>query len=83
MTSLAERREYLDGGLTTIACETCESQVRAGRRSAMQTSVQWAGPACARLSALAGGRPTALVPTCPALRDSLDRAIREGRLEVD
>ncbi|SDT52350.1 hypothetical protein [Actinoplanes derwentensis] len=79
---MTERQEYLTGGLTAIACETCGQPVRAGRRSAAQTSVQWAGPACEQLSALAGGRPTALVPTCPALRASLDRAIREGRLEV-
>jgi hypothetical protein len=34
------------------------------------------------LTAEAGGRPTALVPTCPKLRESIDRAVREGRLEV-
>ncbi|HWS32996.1 MAG TPA: hypothetical protein VN408_09670 [Actinoplanes sp.] len=65
-----------------VSCEVCGCQVRAGRRSVMQTSVQWSGTACEQLAALAGGRPTALVPTCPALRVSLDRAIREGRLEV-
>ena len=35
-----------------------------------------------RLAEAAGDRPTALVPTCPNLRETLDRAVREGRLEV-
>ncbi|WP_236642730.1 hypothetical protein [Actinoplanes utahensis] len=77
-----ERQEYLDGGLTDVRCGGCGRTVRAGRRSAMQTSVQWPGRSCERLAATAAGRPAALVPTCPELRESLDRAIREGRLEV-
>jgi hypothetical protein len=79
-----ERQEYLAGGLTEVRCEACGRPVRAGKRSVMQTSVQWSGPACDRLSetAAAAGRPTALVPTCPELRESIDRAVREGRLEV-
>ncbi|MBG0565046.1 hypothetical protein [Actinoplanes aureus] len=68
--------------LTGLRCDSCGQGVQAGKRSAMQTSVQWAGPACPLLAAAAGGRPTALVPTCPDLRDSIDRAVREGRLEV-
>jgi hypothetical protein len=78
----AERYEYLAGGLTEVRCEGCGHLVRAGKRSSMQTSVQWAGQACERLAATAAGRPTALVPTCPELRASIERAVREGRLEV-
>lgn len=77
-----ERREYLEGGLIGIGCDGCGMPVRAGKRSTMQTSVQWSGRACALLADQAGGRPTALVPTCPKLRESIDRAVREGRLEV-
>jgi hypothetical protein len=77
-----ERQEYLAGGLAEMRCEACGRPVRAGKRSAMQTSVQWSGPACDRLAEAAAGRPTALVPTCPELRESIDRAVREGRLEV-
>jgi hypothetical protein len=83
--SLAERRAYLEGNLTEIRCGNCGAEVRARKSSPQQTSVQWSAPAagaCARLAAAAGGRPTALVPTCPDLRDSIDRAVREGRLEV-
>ncbi|MEV6600007.1 hypothetical protein AB0M36_24590 [Actinoplanes sp. NPDC051346] len=88
MTSdtLAERREYLEEGLSDIGCARCGALVRAGKRSPQQTSVQWtvrAANACAALAtAHAAGRPAALVPTCPDLRDTIDRAVREGRLEV-
>ncbi|MEV0895591.1 hypothetical protein [Actinoplanes sp. NPDC049802] len=77
-----ERRDHLEGGLADIGCDGCGIGVRAGKRSAMQTSVQWRGHACELIAEVAGGRPTALVPTCPQLRESIDRAIREGRLEV-
>lgn len=84
--TLAERREYLEGGLAEIGCARCGAQVRAGKRSPQQTSVQWtprAERACPTLAeATATGRPAALVPTCPALRESIDSAVREGRLEV-
>jgi len=83
--TLAERRAYLEGGLTEISCGHCGARVRARKASPQQTSVQWSTPAarsCARLAAAAGDRPTALVPTCPELRDSIDGAVREGRLEV-
>jgi len=83
--ALAERDEYLEGGLTEVRCDLCGTLVRARKASPMQTSVQWTGSAarsCMRLEAAAAGRPTALVPTCPDLRDSLDRAVREGRLVV-
>jgi hypothetical protein len=82
--TLAERDEYLEGGLTDVRCDLCGTLVRARKASPQQTSVQWTRPAarsCIRLGA-AGGRPHALVPTCPDLRDSIDRAAREGRLEV-
>jgi hypothetical protein len=77
-----ERSEYLEGGLAGVTCDECGMPVRAGKRSTMQTSVQWTGGACALLIAEAGGRPAGLVPTCPKLRESIDRAVREGRLEV-
>ena len=80
--TVTERQEYLTGGLAEVRCEACGRLVQAGKRSVMQTSVQWSGPACDRLAEVAAGRPTALVPTCPELWASIDRAVREGRLEV-
>ncbi|WP_229074202.1 hypothetical protein [Actinoplanes sp. DH11] len=80
--AVRERDEYLRGGLAGVGCDSCGVLVRAGKRSAAQTSVQWSGRSCRRLADLAGTRPAALVPTCPDLRDSIERAVREGRLEV-
>jgi hypothetical protein len=68
--------------LTDLGCDSCGQRVQASKRSVLHTSVQWTGRACERLAEAAGDRPTALVPTCPFLRDSIDRAVREGRLEV-
>jgi hypothetical protein len=83
--TLVERDEYLSGGLSDVRCDLCGTMVRARKASPMQTSVQWtraAARSCVRLETAAAGRPTALVPTCPDLRDSIDRAVREGRLAV-
>ena len=80
--TLAERRDHLDGNFTSIRCESCGTLVRARKSSLQQTSVQWSAGACDRVASTAGDRPTALVPTCPALRDSIDGAVRAGRLEV-
>jgi len=84
--TLTERWEYLEGGLAELSCARCDARVRARKLSPQQTSVQWsaqAGRQCLELAAAAAaGRPAALVPTCPALRDSIDRAVREGYLEV-
>jgi hypothetical protein len=80
----AERDEYLRGGLAGIGCDRCGAAVLAGKRSSAQTSVQWPAGGCSRLlaEAAAVARPPALVPTCPELRASIERAVREGRLEV-
>jgi hypothetical protein len=84
--TVAERQEYLDGGLVPVACGRCPALVRAKKLSPQQTSVQWTTAAarhCVELAAAAVlGRPPALVPTCPDLRESIDRAVRDGRLEV-
>jgi hypothetical protein len=78
----SERDDYLLGGLSVIGCDQCGATVLAGKRSAMQTSVQGPSGGCSRLLGEADGWPPALVPTCPELRASIERAVREGRLEV-
>jgi hypothetical protein len=84
--TLAERRDYLEGGLAEVRCGRCDARVRARKLSPQQTSVQWTARAarqCRELAAAAAaGRLTALVPTCPDLRAGIDRAAHEGRLEV-
>jgi hypothetical protein len=81
--TLADRRGYLEGGLTDVCCDDCGAQVRVKKMSAAHTSVQWTGPAtrcCLEFAGRPG--PSALVPTCVRLRASIERAVREGRLGV-
>jgi hypothetical protein len=81
--TLADRRGYLEGGLTEVCCDECGAQVRAKKMSPAQTSVQWTTPAARRcLEFAARPEPSALVPTCGLLRASIERAVREGRLGV-
>ncbi|MEU4691635.1 hypothetical protein [Actinoplanes sp. NPDC023714] len=82
MTPPSERESYLLGGLSAVSCDRCGASVLAGKRSAMQTSVQWPGGGCADLLSSAAGRPPALVPTCSHLRDSIERAAGEGRWDA-
>jgi hypothetical protein len=69
-----------------VACDRCAAVVLAAKFSPQHTSVQWtlaATAACAEFSAReAAGERSALIDTCASLRDSLDRAAAEGRLEV-
>jgi hypothetical protein len=69
-----------------VECGRCGAGVLAAKFSPQHTSVQWtaaAVSACAEFSvALALGRPSALVAGCGSLRDSIDAAVKAGRLEV-
>lgn len=77
----ADRQAYLDGGLTDLSCQSCGVQVRVKKTSVQQTSVQWSAAAVGGCTEFAGrGGPGALVPTCRRLRESIDRAVRDGRL---
>ena len=72
--------------LQEVACDRCAAMVGVAKFSPQHTSVQWtlaATAACAEFSARqAAGERSALIETCASLRDSLDRAVAEGRLEV-
>jgi len=69
-----------------VACDRCAAMVLVIKFSPQHTSVQWtlaATAACAEFSAReAAGERSALIDTCASLRDSIDRAVAEGRLEV-
>jgi hypothetical protein len=84
--TLADQRAYLEGGLRELACDGCGARVRVKKSSPRQTSVQWTTRAvreCAEFATrVALGETTPLVDTCTTLRDSIERAVREGRLEV-
>jgi hypothetical protein len=82
----ADQRLYLDAGLRQLACHGCGALVRVKKSSPQQTSIQWTTRAvreCAEFSArVALGETTALVDGCTTLRETIERAVREGRLEA-
>jgi len=75
-----------EAGLCPVDCARCGAVVQVAKFSWQHTSVQWSLAAvrtCFEFSArAAAGEPSALVDTCASLRDSIDRAVLEGRLEV-
>ncbi|MFD4406086.1 hypothetical protein ACFWPH_25345 [Nocardia sp. NPDC058499] len=73
--------------MRNIQCANCGNRVLVEKYSLSHTSVQWlddaeaACPEFARRAAL--GEPSNWIPTCPALRDSIERAVAEGELRTD
>ncbi|MCX5196684.1 hypothetical protein OOK31_22790 [Streptomyces sp. NBC_00249] len=69
-----------------VACGVCGNQVLCEKFSPAHTQVQWtaeAAAACPRIAeAVTRGELSARVRSCAALRDSIEAAVREGRLEV-
>ena len=73
-------------GFRRVTCDRCAVAVLAAKFSAQHTSVQWSQEAvrsCAEFSArMAAGERTALIDTCASLCDSIEAAVRDGRLDV-
>ncbi|HZC41259.1 MAG TPA: ferredoxin [Streptosporangiaceae bacterium] len=69
-----------------VACDRCGAVVGVSKFSPQHTSVQWnpaAVAACAEFTArVAAGEQRALIRGCASLRDSIDRAVLAGRLDV-
>ena len=86
MTGHQERADYLEGGLAEATCPACGVTVRAKKNSTLHTSVQSTRQAvegCAEFAERrARGEPTALVPGCGRLLDSINRAAGPGRLDL-
>lgn len=77
--------------LREVTCERCAAVVWATKFSPQHTSVQWNADAVAKCAEYAASRADnadradrARVPlrTCASLWATIDRAVREGRLEV-
>ncbi len=83
MPTMADDRE---AGFRPVECERCGAAVLVAKFSPQHTSVQWtleSVRACAEFSArVAAGEQTGLIDTCASLRDSIDRAVLQGRIEV-
>jgi hypothetical protein len=75
-----------DAGYTPVACERCGATALVAKFSPQHTSVQWSLEsvrACAEFTLrAAAGEQSALIDTCASLRESIDRAVAHGRLEV-
>jgi hypothetical protein len=69
-----------------IDCDRCGAAVRVAKFSPEHTSVQWNASSvrtCTEFGAkVASGEQTALIDSCASLRDSIDRAVKAGRLEM-
>ena len=69
-----------------VECHRCAAEVLVVKFSQQHTSMQWSPAsvrACAEFSARAAtGEQTALIEGCASLRESIDRAVAAGRLEV-
>jgi len=74
--SVRESARYLTGGLRPHVCDGCGTTVLVKKNSPQHTSVQWQSDtsACPRLGPLVSG--------CTQLRDSIERAVRDGSIEV-
>jgi hypothetical protein len=67
-----------------VTCARCATTVLVRKSSPAQTSVQWRGESWAICTELAEKRAAgwhpAQVPTCSALRTSIDDAVRDGKV---
>jgi hypothetical protein len=84
--TLADQRLYLEDGLRQLSCRGCGALVRVKKTSPQHTSIQWSTRAvreCGEFATrVALGETTALVDGCTTLRETIERAVREGRLEA-
>jgi uncharacterized cysteine cluster protein YcgN (CxxCxxCC family) len=72
--TVRESARYLTEGLRPHVCDGCGTTVLVKKNSLQHTSVQWQSDTCPQLGPQVSG--------CPALRDSIDRAVRDGTIEV-
>lgn len=70
-----------------LRCDTCGTRVLVEKYSPTHTSVQWltdAESSCAEFAwKAAAGAHSRWIATCSALRDSIDRAVEAGELQMD
>ena len=77
------QRDERPAAVSTVECARCGAAVLAVKFSPQHTSVQWTAAAartCWEFSA--ADRPSPLVEGCASLRDSIDRAVTAGWLQV-
>ena len=75
-----ERDELLHD-LQPVECLSCGAQVGVRKHSTVHTSVQWSAPSVAKCLEFQG-IDSARSRGCERLRQSIDTAVEEGRVEV-
>ena len=82
----ADKRRYVEDGLTPVACRRCGTTVLVKKNSAKHTSVQWrtnAVTSCPEIAArVETGALSARVLCCPMLQRSIEDAVADGVLAV-
>jgi hypothetical protein len=69
--------------LREVTCDRCQAVVRVAKFSPQHTSVQWSADATATCAEFAGRGPAGEpARTCASLWETIERAVRDGRLEV-
>lgn len=81
----ADKRLYVEIGLTPVTCETCGVEALVKKNSRKHTSVQWSSAgvaACPEMTAARAADPAALVLGCGRMKDSIEAAVRAGHVVV-
>jgi hypothetical protein len=83
---LASRPDERQARFRPVECDRCGAMVQVAKFSPQHTSVQWSEAsvrACAEFTArVSAGEQSALIDSCASLRDSIDRAVLQGSVEV-
>ncbi len=86
LAAAGERPDERRTGYRRVECDRCGAAVQVAKFSPQHTIVQWSPEsvrACAEFTAgPPAAEPSALIDGCASLRDSIDRAVLQGRLEV-
>ncbi|MDT4905701.1 MAG: hypothetical protein QOH52_3717 [Pseudonocardiales bacterium] len=81
----ADKRLYVEIGLSPVACESCGVEAMVKKNSRKHTSVQWtpAGvAACPEMAAARTADPVGLVLGCARMKASIENAVAAGDLVV-
>jgi hypothetical protein len=83
--TLEDRSRYLDGHLAEVACLDCLATVRVRKQSEFHTSIQWDAEATAHCAEFTKARSQGdgrVQRACSRLLASIDRAVRDGQVEI-
>jgi hypothetical protein len=83
--TLADQRLYLEGRMAEVVCGECSATVLVRKHSEFHTSIQWSAEAVARCAVFAStqqGGPREVHESCPRLKESIEHAVKTGRLSL-